>query len=173
MKVRRRTLEAISFVSILSAALCLWTQGDFRQNPLQDYEILKKVTVAANQAWTDSGLDVLKGQEFYFLAEGTISLQKDNPIADCGPEGLSMKTRQQPVPDQNLGALIGKILEKVEVITDKQTGEKTQKEVGQEFFIGKENKIALPIDGRLLLGINELVVGDNTGHFEVTLHRKK
>jgi hypothetical protein len=173
MKAKSRTRRGIPFLASFLAALAFWTLGDSRQNQLQDFEPVKKITVPGNQAWTDTGLDVQKGQEFYFGTSGTISLQKDNPIAGCGPDGLNMKTQQQPIPEQNLGALVGKILEKVETATDKQTGEKTRKEVGQAFFIGKENKVTLPADGRLLLGINELVVGDNDGSFEVAIYRKK
>jgi hypothetical protein len=173
MREKSRTLGGILFLASFLAPLAFWTIGDSGQNLLQDFEPVKKITVRGNQAWTDTGLDVQKGQEFYFVASGTISLQKDNPIAGCGPDGLDMKTQQQPIPEQNIGALVGKILEKVEVATDKQTGERSQKEVGRVFFVGKENKVPLPMDGRLLLGINEQVVGDNDGSFDVTIYHKK
>jgi hypothetical protein len=173
MKAKSRALRGIPFLASVLAGLCFWALGGSPQSQLQDYEPVKKITVPGNQAWTDTGLDIQRGQEFYFVTSGTISLQKDNPIAGCGPDGLNRKTQQQPIPEQNLGALVGKILEKVETATDKQTGEKTQKEVGQVFFIGKENIVSLPADGRLLLGINELVVGDNDGFFEVAIYRKK
>lgn len=173
MKAKSRTLRAILFAAVSLAGLCFWTLGDSGQSQFQDYEFLKKITVPGNQAWTDTGFDVQKGQEFFFVTSGTISLQKDNPIAGCGPDGLNMKTQQQPITEQNLGALVGKILEKVETATDKQTGEKTQREIGQAFFVGKEIRLSLPADGRLLLGINELVVGDNDGFFEVAIYRKK
>jgi len=174
MRIKSRIPRKIPSLAPFLAALALWNLGVcFPQDQLLDFELLKKITVPGNQAWTDTGLDVQKGQEFYFMTSGMISLQKDNPIAGCGPDGLDRKTRQQPIPEQNIGALVGKILEKVEVATDKQTGEKTAKEVGQVFFIGGENKIPLPADGRLLLGINELVVGDNEGSFEVAVYRKK
>jgi hypothetical protein len=138
-----------------------------------DFEVVKKIVVPGNAAWTDTGLDVKKGQEFYFEATGTVSLQNDNPVASCGPEGLNLQTMQQPLPDQNLGTLIGKIREKVEVTEDKETGEKNQREIGELFFIGRENKVSLPSDGRLMLGVNENVVGDNDGGFTVNIYAKK
>jgi len=144
-----------------------------QEKQVEDYELIKKVTVSGRAGWTETGLEVRKNEEFYFLALGTISLQKDNPVAACGPEGLNLITQHQPIPGQNIGALVGRILEKVEVATDKQTGEKSQREVGQIFFIGKENKVILPADGRLMLGINDNVVGDNSGEFIVTIYRKK
>jgi hypothetical protein len=173
MNAKSQIFFAISFFTVFWAAGNFWTPGLFQENQLQDYELVKKITVPGNLAWTDTALEVLKGQEFYFAAAGKISLQKDNPVAGCGPEGLNLKTQQQPIPDQNIGALLGKVLEKVEVATDKQTGEKSKRDIGQVFYIGKENKVLLPADGRLILGINELVVGDNDGSYEVAIYRKK
>jgi len=173
MNAKSQIISAIFFFAIFCATANFWTPGLLQENQLQDYELVKKIIVPGNLSWIDTALEVLKGQEFYFTASGKISLQKDNPVAGCGPEGLNLKTQQQPIPDQNIGALIGRILEKVEVATDKQTGEKTKREIGLAFYIGKENKMPLPADGRLMLGINELVVGDNDGSFEVSIYRKK
>ena len=173
MNARSQVISAVFFLAIFCATANSWAPGLFQENQLQDYELVKKITVPGNLAWTDTALEVLKGQEFYFMATGKISLQKDNPVAGCDPEGVNLKTQQQPLSDQNIGALIGKVLEKVEVATDKQTGEKNKRDIGQVFYIGKESKRLLPADGRLMLGINDLVVGDNDGSFEVSIYRKK
>jgi hypothetical protein len=173
MNAKSQIFSIIFFSAIFCATVNDWTPELAQENQLQDYELVKKITVPGNLAWTDTALEVLKGQEFYFTAAGKISLQKDNPVAGCGPEGVNLKTQQQSLSDQNIGALIGKVLEKVEVATDKQTGEKSKRDIGQLFYIGKENKILMPADGRLMLGINELVVGDNDGSFEVAIYRKK
>lgn len=143
------------------------------QDAPADFVLLRKVQVLGATPWTDSGLNVEKGQEYYFQAEGSVSLQKDNPIAACGPEGLSLRTLQQPLPDQNLGALICRIREKVEVIEDKKSGEKTEKDVGEMYFIGKENRIVFPAGGRLLFRVNENVTDDNDGSFEVKVYLKR
>ncbi len=140
---------------------------------LQDFELVKKTLVIGSTAWTDTGIEVKRGQEYYFAATGSVSLQRDNPVAVCGPEGLNLRTMQQPLLDQNLGALVCKIREKVEVDEDKQTGEKTSRDIGEVFFIGKENRLILPKDGRLLLGVNENVSGDNDGGFEVKIYLRK
>jgi len=173
MNAKSQIISAIFFFAIFCATANFWTPGLFQENQLQDYELVKKITIPGNLAWTDTALEVLKSQEFYFTATGKISLQKDNPVAGCGPEGVNLKTQQQPLSGQNIGALIGKVLEKVEAATDKQTGEKSKRDIGQVFYIGKENKMLPPADGRLMLGINELVVGDNDGSYEVSIYRKK
>ncbi len=142
----------------LLSIVCLHAGGDMRT-----------VAVAGNLAWTDVGIDVVQGQELSFDAEGRISLQKGNPQAECGPEGYDLRTVQQPLTDRNLGALIGKVVVAVTVIKDEKTGEERTEEVSELFFIGARNRLAMPTAGRLFLGINELVVGDNAGEFKVSV----
>ncbi len=127
------------------------------------------ISVPGNTDWTDTGLDVREGQEIYFYANGRITLQVGNPDADCGPAGYNLRTVQQPLQDQNLGALIGKVVISVNVVVDKETGEEKKEEVARVFFIGAEGRVEMPASGRLFLGINENVVGDNAGRFGVTL----
>jgi hypothetical protein len=125
------------------------------------------IHVAGNAAWTDSGIDVVQGQELMFDAEGRLSLQKGNPEAECGPDGYDLRTVQQPLTERNLGALIGKVVVSVTVIKDERTGEEKTEEVAELFFVGAKNRVAMPTTGRLFLGINELIVGDNAGEFTV------
>ncbi|MGB8952695.1 MAG: hypothetical protein WCC06_08540 [Candidatus Aminicenantales bacterium] len=132
-------------------------------------ESLQRIVVPGNAVWINTKIHVEKGQEVYFQASGNISLQKGNPVASCGPEGLSLKSMQQPLLENNMGALIGKVL--IEVITtrDSETGEKTSREVSEMFFIGSERMVVMPASGSLWLGINENVVGDNDGEFTVII----
>ena len=90
-----------------------------------DGEDLKvhQTSVLAEQGWTDTGLDVVEGQDVYFKASGMISLQKGNPMAFCGPDGYDLKTVQQPLSDKNIGALIGKVVYLISVEIDEETGE--------------------------------------------------
>lgn len=131
-----------------------------------------RITVPGTAHWTDSGFDVKAGQRISFEAEGVISLQRGNPVAfPCGPDGFDLKTIQQPLRGENIGALIGKIVLLISIEVDEETGEETRNEIIKEFFIGKQNRIIMPIDGSLFLGINELVVEDNFGEFKVEMER--
>ena len=132
-------------------------------------EETRMVVVVGDMAWADAGIDVVQGQEVSFQAEGLISLQKGNPQAECGPEGYDLRTVQQPLTDRNLGALIGKVVVAVSVIKDEKTGEEKTDEVSELFFVGAGNRVAMPTAGRLFLGINELIVGDNAGAFTVSV----
>jgi hypothetical protein len=161
-------LAAILALSVLGAE----ASSVAPQEAPAGFDLVRKTQIGA-AGWTDSGLNVKKGEEYYFQAEGSISLQKDNPVAVCGPEGLALRTMQQPLLDQNLGALICRVREKVEVVEDKMSGEKIAKDVGEMFFVGKENRIAFPADGRLLFGVNENVLDDNDGTFEVRIYLKR
>jgi hypothetical protein len=129
----------------------------------------RTVVVPGNTAWTDTGIEVFQGQEIEFAAEGKVSLQKGNPQADCGPDGYDLQTIQQPLADRNLGALIGKVVIGVTVIKDAKTGQEKTEEAAEFFYIGAGSRVDMPARGRLFLGINELVIGDNAGEFTVTV----
>jgi hypothetical protein len=142
------------------------------QVPPGRLELVKKIIVPANAGWVDTGIDVALGEEFYFKASGEISLQKGNPSANCGPAGLDLMTVQQPIPSQNLGALIGKVAQLIAVRKDEDTGEEVRDEVAEYFFIGAENGWVAPLKGRLHLGVNEDVYKDNGGEFTVLVYRR-
>lgn len=132
-------------------------------------EEIRTVVVLGNAAWTDTGIEVIQGQTIDFWAEGTLSLQRGNPQADCGPDGYDLRTLQQPLTDQNLGALIGKVVIAVTVTKDEKTGKERTEEAAEFFYVGSRSRVDMPAKGRLFLGINELVIGDNAGEFTVTV----
>jgi len=151
-------------------ASVLWAAPE----PLQaGLELVKKVAVAGNAGWVDTGLDAAQGDEFFFKASGEISLQRGNPSANCGPAGLDLMTAQQPILNQNLGALIGKVAQLVSVRTDEDTGEEIRDEIAEYFFVGAEGSVTVPLRGRLYLGVNENVFKDNGGEFTVLIYRHK
>jgi hypothetical protein len=127
------------------------------------------IIVPGNLPWTDIGLEVAAGQELVFRAQGKISLQKGNPEAECGPDGYDLRTIQQPLLEKNLGVLIGKVVLSFTVTVNEKTGEEKRQEAAQAFFIGSENLVEMPARGRLYLGLNENVSGDNAGEFKVTV----
>jgi hypothetical protein len=153
----------IRFLSPFLAFLLLASSGPF----LAEQTI--SVIIPGNIDWTDTGIEVEQGAEIVFEADGLITLQKGNPQADCGPEGYDLRTVQQPMPDQNLGALIGKIVIAVTVSKDEKTGEEKRDEVAELFYVGRRNRVSMPAKGRLFLGINDRISGDNAGEFKVTI----
>jgi hypothetical protein len=128
-----------------------------------------RLTVASNVQWTDTSYDVEGEQTLFFSASGGISLQVGNPMAYCGPDGYDLKTVQQPIQDRNIGALIGKVVLLISIEVDEETREEKRNEIEEIFFIGSARQVSLPISGRLFLGINENVVGDNSGQFTVDI----
>lgn len=163
-------LRALGWAVLLASSLLL---AAAREPQASDKVLVKKVVVPANAGWVDTGLDLLPGEEYLFKASGEISLQRGNPSASCGPAGLDLVTVQQPVPSQNLGALIGKVAQLIGVRRDEDTGEEVRDEIAAYFFIGAENGLSVPVKGRLYLGVNEDVIRDNSGEFTVEVFRRK
>ncbi len=133
----------------------------------------RTIAVPAAAGWVDSGLDVTAGREIEFHASGEISLQVGNPDATCGPAGLDLRSMQQPVPERNLGALVGKVAQVVGVRKDEETGEEIPDEIVRLFYIGPDGVWAMPLSGRLYLGVNENVIKDNAGEFSVSVSLRR
>jgi len=155
------------FKSLLRSLASLPLRRDLRISQ-SSREIFLDVTVMGNRDWTDTGIEVFEGQEISFQAFGTLYLQKGNP-ARCGPDGYDLRTMQQPFPDRNIGALIGKVAVLISMEVDEESGKESRYEIKEKFFIGEESRVRMPISGRLFLGINENLVGDNDGAFSVSI----
>jgi len=138
-----------------------------------DLELVKHMSVPSVSTWTDTGLDVQPGEEFVINATGGISLQRGNPTAFCGPDGYDLRTAQQPLPDKNIGALVGRVVQLVSIETDPETKKQVRNELIEVFYIGSESRTLMPIRGRLYLGVNENVAGDNAGEFKASIYRLK
>ncbi len=116
------------------------------------------ITVNGNQPWTDTGIDVKAGDQVAFSTSGQIRIAGGNaPEAAAGPDGSSAfnaPRNNYPVPIMAVGGLIGRV------------------GTGAPFPIGSNNqRIRMPANGRLYLGVNDDGFGDNTGAFNVTVIR--
>ena len=137
-----------------------------------DDPLVKGITVPGDAGWEDTGLDVMAGEELFIQASGEVNLQRGNPAAACGPVGLDMLTVDQPVPNENFGALVGKVAQLVATRLDEDTGGEVRDEIFVLFVIGAERTVSAPIRGRLYLGVNEKVTRDNGGEFTVLIARR-
>jgi hypothetical protein len=112
-----------------------------------------RIQVAANQAWTSTGIAVLRGERVAFAGSGDIML---TPEASAGVGGSPLDTRApRPMPNAPLGALIGRIGS------------------GSPFLIGASTEpILMSASGLLSLGINDGQYQDNTGSFTVQVTKR-
>jgi hypothetical protein len=109
------------------------------------------VQVNANQQWNDTGVDVKKGDRVTFRTTGQIQFGH-TPGQTAGPDGGSLHNPQYPVPGMPVGGLIGKVAGSA------------------PFPIGSNSQpIVMPADGRLMLGVNDNELSDNSGAFSVVV----
>jgi len=112
----------------------------------------RAVSVSARQQWTDTGLQLRRGQEVYFSASGKARWGPGRQDGPAGERG-SPRNPNRPMPDRAAAALIGRI------------------DDGDPFFIGDDRgPIRVRDAGRLFLGINDDHLPDNSGEFRVTVY---
>jgi|KBSMisStandDraft_5_1062788.scaffolds.fasta_scaffold62342_5 hypothetical protein len=120
------------------------------------------VHVDATQPWTDTGLSVNQGDRVSFQASGQIQV---NGRQVATPDGSSVtasnRSRQgnrgdgsrdggYPIANAPVGALVGRIGS------------------GEPFGIGTQTQpLVMPESGRLMLGVNDNDLSDNSGSFAV------
>jgi hypothetical protein len=116
----------------------------------------KIVAVSANQAWTDTGIDVEPYMKIEIIAEGQIEFDRG---ANVGPDGnRSLDRDSYPVRNIGVGAVIAKI----------------RYRDGREsnpIFIGSRNQMNTQQNenGRLFIGVNDDNFRDNSGSYRLTI----
>ncbi len=174
MAARDAALKGLAAGALLAGLVALGPALPRPQDqvPVPPVPLEKTVAVAGDAGWVDTAIDVSPGDELRFTATGEVNLQRGNPEAVCGPGGIDLMTLDQPVPNANLGALIGKIAQPIARRLDEDSGAEIVDEVFALFLIGEESALAVPFKGRLYLGLNENVLRDNGGEFSVVITRR-
>jgi hypothetical protein len=126
--------------------------GQYGQYGQPSYGTARTVTIPTNQAWSNSGIDVRRGEVIHFRASGNVALSQNQ--GDYGtPAGANdgRMAGNSPMPGVTGGLLIGRVGN------------------SQPFAIGAESDVTMPANGRLYLGVNDDFVGDNSGSFVVEM----
>jgi hypothetical protein len=111
------------------------------------------IQVVANRAWTDTGLTVNQGDRVAFQATGEINYGR-SPGQTATPNGGAERRANYPDPSVPVGALLGKIGN------------------GAPFAIGTQSPLSMPGSGRLMLGVNDNELADNSGSFSVIVAKQ-
>jgi Ca2+-binding EF-hand superfamily protein len=112
------------------------------------------VRVDPAQRWTDTGLYVRAGDMVTFSADGSITMSTTDRSDVSTPAGSHTGRRAQsaPLPDQPAGALIAQFGNSAPVL------------------VGADRVIRAPASGRILLGVNDDHLPDNSGDYRVTIN---
>lgn len=121
----------------------------------------KTIDVPANLArGIDTGVDLRAGDQVQLTATGNITAGRKAGVVS--PEGgrvgaaAAFGAGTYPVPTAGVGALIGYL-------------RLTNGQASQPFFVGSQQTLTSPIDGRLFLLVNDDNYGDNSGSFSVRI----
>lgn len=117
------------------------------------------INVPATSRGTDTGIDVRAGDPIQITASGTIVA--GSRIGQVGPEGGSATgfgavVNARPVPSAGVGALIAYI-------------RMANGQMSAAYLVGSQLSSTVPVDGRLILAINDDNYNDNSGSFSVRI----
>src|SRR5256714_4201061 len=115
------------------------------------------VNVPGTSRGTDAGIDVRSGDQITISATGTITAGRR--VGDVGPDGArssGIGINVRPVPTAGVGALIAYI-------------RMANGQLSQAYLIGSNLTTTVPVDGRLILAINDDDYSDNAGSFSVRI----
>jgi hypothetical protein len=130
------------------------SRGYGSRNNFNNNNLANPIDIPGHAPWTDTGIDVMRGDLLRFDAQGQVTfIQGANSAA--GPAGGAAKSQRYPVPSAGVGALIAKVGNS-----------------GTPFLVGdNRNTVTMPATGRLWLGVNDDDFNDNAGSFKVTVIR--
>ena len=119
----------------------------------------RSVDVPATSRGLDTGLDLRAGDPITISATGTIFAGRR--VGDTGPDGKTSSgfgsiVNARPLPSAGVGALIAYI-------------RTADGQLSAPYLIGSNLDTTVPLDGRLILAINDDDYSDNTGGFSVRI----
>jgi hypothetical protein len=117
------------------------------------------ISVPGTSRSTDTGIDVRAGDSINITATGTIVA--GNRVGQVGPDGGSSTgfgsvVNARPVPSAGVGALIAYI-------------RMSNGQMSAAYLVGSSLSSSVPVDGRLILAINDDNYNDNSGSFSVRI----
>ncbi len=111
------------------------------------------ITVPGNQEWVDTNITVNGGDRLRVSSTGQVRFGANREHQSTAAGARLQRGPNAPLPTAPLGALIGRIDE------------------GQPFLIGGNTTVTVPATGKLFLRVNDDIVTDNSGAFQVTIGR--
>jgi hypothetical protein len=115
------------------------------------------VDVPGNSRSTDTRIDVRAGEQITISATGTIVA--GNRVGQVGPDGApgnGLGINARPVPSAGVGALIAYI-------------RMANGQLSPPYLVGSSLTTSVPMDGRLILAVNDDNYNDNSGSFSVRI----
>ncbi|HJZ79092.1 MAG TPA: LecA/PA-IL family lectin [Pyrinomonadaceae bacterium] len=120
----------------------------------------RTISVPANNSrGADTGIDLRAGEPLEITATGTIVA--GSRVGEVGPDGsrssgFGSVVNNRPVASAGVGALIAYI-------------RMSNGQLSPAYLVGSHLTTTAPMDGRLILAVNDDNYGDNSGNFSVTI----
>ncbi len=117
----------------------------------------RTVDVPGNSRGMDTGIDLRAGEPLTITTSGTIIAgNRVGSVSADGSSSTGLGINARPVPTAGVGALIGYI-------------RMANGQLSPPYLIGSNLSTSVPMDGRLILAINDDNYNDNSGSFRVRI----
>jgi hypothetical protein len=117
------------------------------------------VIVSSRTAWTNTNIQVRRGQTVQFEATGEIVFSPRGHVAKPAGSVDNLFDSNAPIPSAPQGALVGRV----------GAARVARAGAGSTFPIAGQGSVVMPADGVLFLGVNDSGVNDNRGEFTVKI----
>jgi len=127
------------------------------RQPIENIPREVTINVPGTSRGTDTGIDVRAGDPITLTATGVVTAGRR--VGEVGPEGArstGLGINVRPVPTAGVGALIAYIRD-------------LNGQLSQAYLIGNQLTTTVPVNGRLILAINDDDYSDNGGSFSVRI----
>jgi hypothetical protein len=147
-----RTALILGIVVVIAAAAVAIVLATKSSPPKK---VVATVSVAGNEPFTDTGVDLKKGDKVTVTATGKVRPSVTDPNVFATPDGVANRPdlrQYNVIPNVNHSGLMGWIGDN-----------------GAPFPVGSRDEFVAPKAGRLFFGINDKGVENNDGKFQATV----
>jgi len=156
---RERDLSALEGDDDLNRPRFPGTRRPRTRQPIETTPREVTINVPGTSRGTDTGIDVRAGDQITFTASGiVIAGQRAGQVGPDGGSstGFGAVVNARPVPSAGVGALIALI-------------RMANGQLSQPYLVGSQLAGTIPVDGRLILLVNDDNYSDNSGSFSVRI----
>ena len=149
--LKSKLILALAALLMIVSAIAISLSGSITHTHAAPTDQTTTISIPATQAWTDTGIDLTVGSSVSITASGTIYIAGSDPGKTPDGDPTCTAWSSFIAPGLHCWSLIGNIAN------------------GTPFQVGSSTNFSSAVAGRLYLGVNDEVFGDNSGSWSASI----